>query len=45
MSFIPAGRREVNVRGDGKCFYSAMALAVGGNPTILMQCFEPCVMK
>ena len=30
MSSIPAGRREVNVRGDGNCFYRAMALAVDG---------------
>ena len=28
MSSIPAGRREVNVRGDENCFYRAMALAV-----------------
>ena len=28
MSSVPAGRREVNVRGDGNCFYGAMALAV-----------------
>ena len=30
MPSIPAGRREVNVRGDGNCFYRAMALAVDG---------------
>ena len=30
MSSVPAGRREVNVRGDGNCFYRAMALAVDG---------------
>ena len=30
MCFVPAGRREVNVRGDGNCFYRAMALAVDG---------------
>ena len=28
MSSIPVGRREVNVRGDGNCFYRAMALAI-----------------
>ena len=30
MSSIPAGRQEVNVRGDGNRFYRAMALAVDG---------------
>ena len=30
MSFVPAGRPEVNVRGDGTCFCRAMALAVDG---------------
>ena len=30
MSSVPAGRREVNVRGDENCFYGAMALAVDG---------------
>ena len=30
MPSIPAGRREVNIRGDGNCFYRAMALAVDG---------------
>ena len=30
MSSVPAGRREVNVRGDGYCFYRATALAVDG---------------
>ena len=28
MSGIPIGRREVIVRGDGNCFYRAMALAI-----------------
>ena len=45
MSSIPAGKREVNARGDENCFYSAMALAVDGKPSMLRQCFEPCVMK
>ena len=30
MFSVPAGRREVNARGDGNCFYRAMALAVDG---------------
>ena len=41
------GRHEVNVRGDGNCFYRAMALAVDEKTdhAKLNQCFEPCVMK
>ena len=30
MSCTLTGRREVNVRRDGNCFYRAMALAVSG---------------
>lgn len=30
MSYIQAARREINARGDGNCFYRAIALAVDG---------------
>jgi hypothetical protein len=30
MAIIPIGRREVQVRGDGNCFYRAMARALDG---------------
>ena len=45
MSFIPAGRREVNVRRDGNCSYRAMAPLLMEKPTMLIQFFEPCVLK
>ena len=43
MSSVPAGRRDVNVRGDKNCFYRAMALAVDGKtdhayPVFLAMC-------
>ena len=31
MVCVPVGRRERKVRGDGNCFYRAMALAVNGS--------------
>ena len=45
MSSVPAGRREVNVRGDGIVFTELWLSLLMAKRTMLIQCFEPCVIK